>query len=238
MKNAILIFSGFLALSACQSTTSQTNGNSSTRASSSETIAYVYSPSRRRIPLYSDRDGPGESFTNTISHGEKIRIIERQDEWYLVDVLPNRGRSWIRDDSVARSQEELNAPSPPSTGGGGIGAGELFGAAVIGTLVVAPIVNGVRNGSPSGASSTSETVSSNTNGQTTSASEVTRPARGVASVNSDGRVSGTNITASRVTCNNGSSRRIWYQNGQWWDLYGAQGGDSRSLQEQAEFLCR
>lgn len=60
---------------------------------------------------------------------------------------------------------------------------------------------------------------------------------GVSSISEDGR-SASGKTMYRVSCTNGQSYRIYWSDGQWWDGYGAQGGQSRSLNEQAAFLCR
>lgn len=107
---------------------------------------------------------------------------------------------------------------------------------------IVPIVTGiakaVRNGNANGqiedqqegaAPSTRSTVSS-----TASAPRTV----GVKSIQPSGRVSGTNLTAQTVTCHSNKQWRIWKSNGQWWDGRGAQGGNSRSLSEQAELLCK
>lgn len=44
-------------------------------------------------------------------------------------------------------------------------------------------------------------------------------------------------TAYKITCPNGQVKRIWRVGNEWWDARGKQGGNSRNLQRQAEFLC-
>lgn len=63
---------------------------------------------------------------------------------------------------------------------------------------------------------------------------------GVAGVSS---ISKADITTSghqayKIVCTNGKEYRIWWASGQWYDGWGAQGGQSRNLNEQAAFLCR
>ena len=60
-------------------------------------------------------------------------------------------------------------------------------------------------------------------------------AAGVTGITEDGSVDGN--TAYQITCDDGDSFRIWNSSGEWWDGAGAQGGQSRSLEEQAAFLC-
>lgn len=60
-------------------------------------------------------------------------------------------------------------------------------------------------------------------------------AAGVASITEDGSVDGN--TAYQITCSDGDNFRIWNSSGEWWDGSGAQGGQSRNLDEQAQFLC-
>ena len=43
--------------------------------------------------------------------------------------------------------------------------------------------------------------------------------------------------AYKIVCTNGNDYRIWWSDGQWKDAWGAQGGQNRNLEEQAEFLC-
>lgn len=61
-------------------------------------------------------------------------------------------------------------------------------------------------------------------------------AGGVSSISNSGKVSGN--SAYSIQCSNGKEWRIWRSSNQWWDGRGAQGGQSRSLNEQAAFLCR
>lgn len=58
----------------------------------------------------------------------------------------------------------------------------------------------------------------------------------VSSIQEDGR-SASGKTMYKVTCSNGRTWRIYRSSGQWYDGTGAQGGQSRSLNEQAAFLC-
>lgn len=60
---------------------------------------------------------------------------------------------------------------------------------------------------------------------------------GVSSIQKDGR-SASGKTVYKVTCTSGKTWRIYRSNGQWYDGIGAQGGQSRDLNEQAAFLCR
>ena len=73
-----------------------------------------------------------------------------------------------------------------------------------------------------------------------SASSTSSPSstKGVGSVKLGGAVSGTSAKAYIITCNSGRTWRIWRSSGQWWDGRGAQGGQNRDLEQQAEFLCR
>ena len=43
--------------------------------------------------------------------------------------------------------------------------------------------------------------------------------------------------AYKIVCTNRNEYRIWWSDGQWKDAWGAQGGQNRNLEEQAEFLC-
>lgn len=45
-------------------------------------------------------------------------------------------------------------------------------------------------------------------------------------------------TTYKFRCAGGREWRIWFSDGEWWDGLGAQGGNSRNLTEQANFLCR
>lgn len=60
---------------------------------------------------------------------------------------------------------------------------------------------------------------------------------GVSGIHEDG-YSASGKTMYKVTCTNGKTWRIYRASGQWYDGTGAQGGQSRSLNEQAAFLCR
>lgn len=59
----------------------------------------------------------------------------------------------------------------------------------------------------------------------------------VSGIREDGR-SASGKTMYRVSCANGKTWRIYWANGQWYDGVGAQGGQSRNLQQQAAFLCK
>ena len=56
------------------------------------------------------------------------------------------------------------------------------------------------------------------------------------SIRQSGR-SASGKNAFSIECPSGRSFRIWTANGQWWDARGAQGGNSRSLEQQAKYLC-
>lgn len=60
---------------------------------------------------------------------------------------------------------------------------------------------------------------------------------GVSNIQKDGRSAGGQ-TMYKVTCTSGKTWRIYRSSGQWYDGRGAQGGQSRDLNEQAAFLCR
>jgi hypothetical protein len=60
---------------------------------------------------------------------------------------------------------------------------------------------------------------------------------GVSNIEESG-TSSSGKQAYTITCSDGRERRIWFANGQWYDSLGAQGGNYRDLNEQAEFLCR
>ena len=62
-------------------------------------------------------------------------------------------------------------------------------------------------------------------------------AASVSGISENGR-SASGKTMYKVTCSDGSSWRIYYSGGQWYDGTGAQGGNSPNLNEQAAFLCR
>ena len=96
-----------------------------------------------------------------------------------------------------------------------------------GTTYAAPDTNSSDNGSTAGSKS-SAYQSAGTSGAT----------KGVRSITSGGRVSGTSNTAHKITCHNGKEYRIWRSGGQWWDGRGARGGQYRDLQEEAERQCR
>jgi hypothetical protein len=59
---------------------------------------------------------------------------------------------------------------------------------------------------------------------------------GVSGIQQDGR-SASGKTMYKVTCSSGKTWRIYQSSGQWYDGTGAQGGQSRNLNEQAAFLC-
>lgn len=61
-------------------------------------------------------------------------------------------------------------------------------------------------------------------------------AGGVSGISKNGTVSGN--TAYKIQCSSGREWRIWRSSGQWWDGRGAQGGQYRDLNEQANFLCK
>ena len=61
-------------------------------------------------------------------------------------------------------------------------------------------------------------------------------AGGVASI-SEADITTNGYQAYKIVCSNGNDYRIWWADGQWYDGWGAQGGQSRNLEEQAEFLC-
>jgi hypothetical protein len=82
---------------------------------------------------------------------------------------------------------------------------------------------------PSGSGSASKTPSKSASSS--------GPSKGVRSITDGGRVSGTDKRANKIVCNNGREVRIWWSNGQWYDWKGAQGGQYRNLQQQAELLC-
>jgi hypothetical protein len=65
----------------------------------------------------------------------------------------------------------------------------------------------------------------------------TAMAAGVSGISENGK-SASGKTMYKITCTDGDSFRIYWADGQWYDGYGAQGGQSRSLNEQAAFLCR
>lgn len=65
---------------------------------------------------------------------------------------------------------------------------------------------------------------------------VTPAFAGSVSISQNDSVSGT--TAYKIQCSGGQEWCIWRSSGQWWDGRGAQGGQSRNLNEQASFLCR
>lgn len=62
-------------------------------------------------------------------------------------------------------------------------------------------------------------------------------AAGVSGISENGK-SASGKTMYKITCTDGKSFRIYWADGQWYDGYGAQGGQSRNLNEQAAFLCR
>jgi len=69
------------------------------------------------------------------------------------------------------------------------------------------------------------------------ASLLAQPAiAGVSGIQEDGR-SASGKTMYKVTCSSGKTWRIYRSSGQWYDGTGAQGGQSRDLNEQAAFLC-
>lgn len=60
---------------------------------------------------------------------------------------------------------------------------------------------------------------------------------GVSSISENGE-SASGKTAYKIACLDGREWRIWNSDGEWYDGFVAQGGNSRDLNEQAEFLCR
>ena len=61
---------------------------------------------------------------------------------------------------------------------------------------------------------------------------------GVSSIREDGNKSVNGETIYKVTCDSGREYRIYRHNGSWYDAYsGNMGGDSPSLQEQAQKIC-
>lgn len=103
--------------------------------------------------------------------------------------------------------------------------------------IVEGISEAAKNAENIDAETSSKANASADNIGTSPSAEVVKPEAGVKSIERYGRVSGTNKIAQLVTCNNGEEWRIWRSNGQWWDGRGAQGGNYRSLNEQAAFLC-
>lgn len=61
-------------------------------------------------------------------------------------------------------------------------------------------------------------------------------AGGVASI-TKADVTSNGHQAYKIVCSNGNDYRIWWADGQWYDGWGAQGGQNRNLEEQAELLC-
>ena len=59
----------------------------------------------------------------------------------------------------------------------------------------------------------------------------------VVNIQENGR-SASGKTMYKVSCSSGRSWRIYRADGQWYDGTGAQGGQSRNMNEQATFLCR
>ncbi|HBS27686.1 MAG TPA: hypothetical protein DD827_11305 [Gammaproteobacteria bacterium] len=63
-------------------------------------------------------------------------------------------------------------------------------------------------------------------------------AASVSGISENGK-SASGKTMYKITCSDGKSLRIYRSDGQWYSAgSGAQGGQSRSLNEQASFLCR
>ncbi|WP_420567320.1 hypothetical protein [Thalassovita sp.] len=96
-----------------------------------------------------------------------------------------------------------------------------------------------RNGTYNSAAPEADAPSSSgsTSSKPSKSASSSGPSKGVRSITDGGRVSGTDKRASKIQCNNGRTHRIWRSSGQWWYGSGAQGGQNRNLQEQAEFLC-
>ncbi len=61
-------------------------------------------------------------------------------------------------------------------------------------------------------------------------------AAGVSSI-SEADITTDGNQAYKIVCTNGQEFRIWWSGGEWKDGWGAQGGQNRNLEEQAEYLC-
>lgn len=209
------------------------------KQSSSGNKGYIYSPKTGRTML---RTAPGTNKGSIaaapIKHGTPVTIVNTDGNWYQVSYAGSNKKNWIHRASVAKTVQELNAPPKPKSGGG-LSTGDVLGAAIFGTLVVAPIVDGSKNADYSAIPIANAPKSAPNKAPSSMASPLQKSAsvNGVKSIKASGRVSGTDLTAQTVFCNNGKEWRIWRSNGQWWDGRGAQGGNYRSLSEQAVFLC-
>ncbi len=114
---------------------------------------------------------------------------------------------------------------PTSTGGGGL----VLSVAAWG---LSTLQDAARN---AGTVTTQEPVQLQT--QAAPSATTPQPVEARAMSITESGTSASGKTAYKITCPSGRDFRIWRSDGEWWDAFGAQGGNSRNLNQQASFLC-
>lgn len=163
---------------------------------------------------------------------DRLKYSIRQDIKDAQNPSKRERGQYLQPSAYCSTGEEIVADTgvryynPTSTGGGGlIGSAIAFSLA---TLEEASKVAGtVSYEQPVDEAASVEAVAS------TSSSATPTPSL---SIQNDGS-SASGKPAYSIGCPSGRNFRIWRSDGQWWDARGAQGGNSRSLDDQANFLC-